>query len=652
MADVVTTAFTTSYLDVSVSPDPGFKLVFDSIMGTEELGRPFLYELMMSSVEARGDLMSLLGSSATVTLSLPGRSRRYINGIITRIAYAGLQAGAFTYRIELRPWIWLLTQAQDCKIFQNKSPFDIVTGIFTAAGFSDFEDKRQNSAGNMLLDYCVQYRETSYAFVTRLMEQYGIYYYFNHSDGKHTLIFADDPNSHPSVGDAIPFQSDETEVRVVEDHIWQWSSDLTVMPGKFTFRDYNFTTPTADLTSRTAKAGNHQYGTYEVYDYPGLYDTTGNGQKLADVRMQDYDGRRKVLHGTSNSRRLYAGCKFTLSHFYQDSENVEYTVIAATRSLAMASAMAVDTAGSQQPDAFTCVFQAIPATTPYRLERLTPLPMIRGPQTAKVVGQSGDEVTTDQYGRIKVKFFWDRSDTQDENSSCWIRVAQSWAGAGWGRMVIPRIGQEVVVEFLEGNPDRPLVTGCVYNVNQTVPYKLPDNKTRSTFKTNSSIGGGGYNELRFEDKAGSEEVYFQAQKDYNLVVVTGNGSIDVKQGDYSHTVWQGSNSCTVSQGNNSCTVSQGNNSCIVSQGDNSCIVSAGSDSLIVSKGCHSIDVTAGSSTYNAGQSITITANKSITLQVGMNSITIDASGVSVNGKEISAAATGNMTMNGLLISLN
>jgi type VI secretion system secreted protein VgrG len=612
-----TQSSTSTNVTVTISPDPGFKLVFDSMTATEELGRPFLCELMMSSTEAKGDLTKLLGSSVTITMQQPPSGKRYFNGIITRMAYAGLRGGACTYRIELRPWIWLLSQTQDCLIFQQKSPFDIITSVFQTAGFSQFEDNRQNQAGSVVLDYCVQYRETSLAFATRLMEEYGMYYFFKHSDGEHKLVIADDPNSHASVGAAIPFQVDETELRAVEDHIWQWSSDLMIMPGQFTFRDYNFTTPSADLTSRTTKSGNHTYGTFEVYDYPGPYDTTGNGQKLSDVRMQDLDGRRQISFGTSNSRRLYTGCKFTLDKFYQDSENTEYTIIRGTYTLSMGEGMATDT--SQLRDTFRCLFQAIKGTIPFRLDRQTRRPMIRGPQTAKVVGQSGDEITTDQYGRIKVQFYWDRKGAQDENSSCWIRVAQPWAGAGWGAMVIPRIGQEVVVEFLEGNPDRPIVTGCVYNANQTVPYSLPDNKTRSTFKTNSSTGGSGYNELRFEDKAGSEEVYFQAQKDYNMMVVQGNSAVTVKQGNHSHTVSQGNNSTTVSQGN---------------------------DSLTVSKGSHSIDVSAGSSTYSAAQSITIKANQSITLQVGSNTITINTSGVTVNGAQIAATATTSMSLDG------
>jgi len=599
----------TTYLNVSITPDPGFKLVFDSMTATEALGRPFLYELEMSSTKAKGELMSLLGSSVTVQITLPDKSKRYFNGIIARLAYAGLRGGAFSYHIELRPWIWLLSRTQDCQIFQKMSAFAIITQIFQKASFSDFQDKRQNQAGSTVLEFCVQYRETAFDFVTRLMEQWGLYYFFQHSDGKHTLVICDDPNSHASIGAAIPFSAQQTELRAVDDHIWQWSSDLMVMPGKFTYRDYNFTTPTADLETRSTLSGSHTYGTLEVYDYPGPYDTTDNGQKLADVRMQDLNSRRQIMHGSSNSRRLYTGCKFTLSDFYDKSENQEYTVIEATYTLSMAEGSPSTDTGEMR-DTFRCTFQAIKGSTHFQLDRQTPRPMIRGPQTAKVVGASGDEITTDQYGRVKVKFYWDRSSTQDENSSCWIRVAQMWAAASWGAIFIPRVGQEVVVEFLEGNPDRPIITGCVYNANNTVPYALPDNKTRSTIKTNSSTGGGGYNEIRFEDKAGSEEVFFQAQKDYNKIV----------KNNETVTVQQGNRSITVSQGNNSVTVSQGN------------------DSLTVSTGNHSITISSGSSTINAAQSIT--------LQVGSNSITISTTGITMNGGQISATASETMSLDG------
>ncbi len=601
------------YVSLTISPDPGFPLTLDGFSASEELGRPFLIVLDLSSAKVKGDLTPLLGGSVTITLKPAGGPTRYFNGITSRVAYGGLISGAYRYRLELRPWIWLLSHTQNCRIFQNLSAFTIITTIFRDAGFADFQDKRQNQAGNTTLEYCVQYRETSLDFVTRLMEEFGIYYFFQHANGKHTLMLADDPNSHTALDGDIPFYTDQTEERGVKDHVWEWSSDFNLHSGAFTYRDYNFTTPSADLTAKSIQAGSHPHGTLEVYDYPGAYLATDDGQKLADVRMQDLHAKRQVHGGVTNARGVQTGGKFTLSRFPMAALNQEYLIIAATHTLSMAEAMS-DTSGEMR-DTYRCTFQAIPGTTHFRLERRTPRALVRGPQTAKVVGESGQEITTDQYGRIKVKFNWDRSETEDQNSSCWIRVAQVWAGTSWGSMFIPRIGQEVIVEFLEGNPDRPIVTGSVYNANVTIPYEQPANKTRSTIKSNSSQGGGGFNELRFEDKKGSEEVFFQAQKDYNKVVLNSE-TVKITQ-DTTTTVDKGNRSVTLNQGNNSLTVSQGN------------------DSITVSQGNHSITVSAGKSSMTAAQSIT--------LSVGSNSITIDTSGVTISATKLSITTTGQIS---------
>ncbi|MDE2580863.1 MAG: type VI secretion system tip protein VgrG [Rhodospirillales bacterium] len=652
---------TSTQITVTVSPAPGFTLVLNGLTGTEELGRPFLYEVLMSSTDTKANLVSVLGSSMTIKVVQPGGSTRYFNGIIGRISYAGMRGGARSYRIELRPWLWLLSRRADCRIFQNKSPRDIVTGLCRSAGFSDFDVSGWTKLGLDSLDYCVQYDESTFDFITRLLEKYGIYYYFKHSDGKHTVMFCDDMSAHVSIGDAVPFRTRQTGGRAVTDHVFQWSSELEIVPGKVTYQDYNFTTSASDLTARTSKTASHNYGDFEVFEYPGQHADVSGGQALTGVRAEHFAAQRQVMFGSTNSRLITTGCKFTLSDFYEASQNTDYTVIRATYELKIGEARAASAGATR--DTFRCTFECIPATTQFRLSRVTPQPVIRGPQTAKVVGEptgdSSEEINTDQYGRVKVLFYWARpsdpasQSAEDQNAqkaSCWIRVAHMWAGAGWGSIFIPRIGMEVVVEFLEGNPDRPLITGCVYNDVKTVPYTLPDEKTKSTIKTNSSTGGNGFNELRFEDKAGSEEVFFQAQKDYNKVVlnnetvnITQDTTTTVKQGNRSVTVSQGDNSLTVSQGKRTITV-QSDNSVTVNQGNNSVTVSAGNDSLTVSQGNHSITVSAGSSTISAGQSITIKANESITLQVGANSITISTSGVTVSAASISATATGSMSL--------
>jgi len=387
-----------------------------SMTAEEELGRPFLIRLDISSKTAKADLNSLLGSSVTVTVTQDGGPGCYFNGLLARFTYAGLSGRAYRYRMELRPWIWLLSHTQDCCIFQNKSAWDIITGMFRDAGFTDFSDKRQNVAGSAVLTYCVQYRESSLDFVTRLMEEHGIYSFVVHSDGQHILALADDINSHASVKPAIPFNYDQTEWRKVDDHIWDWSGEAKIRPGATTLRDCNFTTPEANLEIKLRPDSSHLHGSAEVYDYPGLYETAADGQKLASVRMLGYAALGQSYGATTNSRLLPTGSRFTLSEFPETALNAEYLVVRSTCSISIAEALS--TTDGEQIDTFRCVLQAIAGDVPFRLAKITPLPMIRGPQTAAVVGPSGQEITTDDYGRIKVKFPWDRSATADENSSC------------------------------------------------------------------------------------------------------------------------------------------------------------------------------------------------------------------------------------------
>jgi type VI secretion system secreted protein VgrG len=611
-----------SLATVSLKSDPSLVLNFEAMVVTEELGRPFLIDLDVSTDKPKTDLVSLLGGSVTVTLKTSATSKpTYYNGILARMVYKGLSAASYRYKLELRPWIWLLSRVQNCVIYQDKSAWTIIKGMVQAAGFSDaMSDRRRNASGSDVLEYCVQYCETSFDFITRLMEQFGLYYYFEHTNDKHTLVVADDANSHPAAV-SIPYQAQTTDIRKTFDHIWEWSADARLQPGAFAYRDYNFELPSADLTARSTMPGNHTYGTNEIYDYPGLYKVVGNGTKLADVRMQDIAARRQIMGGTTNSRSIYAGARFTLTKLPGATSEDTFIVVGATGAFGGSESRSSEE--GELTDSFRCSFTAISETLSYRMDRRTKRPIIPGPQTARVVGESGQEITTDKYGRVKLKFFWDRSAVNNQESSCWIRVSQSWAGNQWGGMQIPRIGQEVIVEFLDGNPDRPLITGQVYNGNNGVPYPLPDNKTRSTLKSRSSQGGGGFNELRFEDKKDSEEVFFQAQKDYNKVVLH-NETVTITQ-DTTTTVKQGNRAVTVSQGNDTTTVSTGNHK------------------LTVSTGNHDIEVSAGTSTIQAAQSIT--------LQVGASSIKIEPAQITLSSPQITVQATGPLSAQGATVSV-
>jgi type VI secretion system secreted protein VgrG len=648
MSDSATTGdvASRSWIEIDFDPKPDFTLVFNSVKAHEELGRPFLYEVQTSAEKLIPNVNTLIGGRGTLWLaqSEKGEVDTYFNAVVTKVTSVGKSDGAYRYVVEMRPWIWLLSRVTDCRIFNNMSAFDIITKIFRDAGFSDFSDSRNASAGDTVLEYCVQYRESSFDFVHRLMEQYGIYYFFTHTDSKHTLVFADDPNSHTNQGDPISFAYEQTEMRTVEDHVWSWSAANSLESGKYTFQDYDFTKPTADLTSKTTINGPHDsYKDLEIYEYPGLYVDTGVGQKATDLHLQAITRDRMVITGESNARGLHTGRLFTLKDHDDDtSQNGDYLIIRAEWHTSTAEG--ASTTDGETVDTYRVKFDVIKSTTHFRLRRLTPRPMIRGPQTALVVGASGSEIDTDQYGRILVKFYWDRADVDDDKRTCRIRVAQSMAGKSWGAMVLPRVGQEVIVEYLEGNPDRPLVTGVLYNANNTVPYTLPDNQTRTTFKSNSSKGGGGFNELRFEDKKDSEEVFFQAQKDYNKVVLN-NETVTITQ-DTTTTVQKGNRSVTVSEGNDTHTVSKGDITIAASAGNRTTTINktekltvdTGDLTETVTSGNHSLTVSAGTSTIDAAQKIT--------LKVGSNSIVIDTEGITINGMKISATASaGDIVMN-------
>ena len=602
----------TSYAKITLSKDPGFAFVFDGMTMTDELGRPFEIDVDVTTKVAKTDLTDLLGTLVSITFTQPSKPDRNFNGCLTRVRYTGASGGAYRYRLALRPWIWLLSRTQDCKIFQKQSAFDIINSVLKTVKYSSVEDKRTLSSGSVVLDYCVQYRETSLDFVTRLMEQYGIYYYFEHTATTHTLVFADDLNSHTAITPAIPYQRQMTEARSTQDHIWDFTADLQLQSGSCTFLDYNFTTPAADLTVKSIDSDGQSELSSEVYDYPGFYDTVANGKKLIEIRMEDLTARRQTLGGTTNARAVQVGVVFSLSGFPDktSTQNQDYLVTGCTTTFGSGDSRSA--VNADLIDTFRCEFHAIPHKIPFRLDQKTPRPMIRGPQTAKVVGASGDEITTDEYGRVKVKFPWDRGPAQDDTASCWIRVSQAWAGSGFGGMNIPRVGQEVIVEHLEGNPDRPIITGRVYNATVKVPYTLPADKTKSTMKSNTSPGGGGFNEIRLEDKKDSEEIFVNAQKDYNETV-TNNKVVTVKQGNHTLTVTEGDHSSTISAGKHSTTVS------------------AKDHELTVSAGNHTITISAGKSSTTAAQSITLT--------VGSSSIKIAPDGITLSGAQIKVSGT-------------
>jgi type VI secretion system secreted protein VgrG len=515
------------------------KLLLQTFQGEERMSSLFHYSLGMVSTDNALDFTQIVGKSVTVSTSLVTGETEYFNGIVGRFIQAGQDARYTTYRADVHPWLWLLTMNSDCRIYQNKTAPDIIKSVFSDAGFSGSVKDSLTGTYNAR-EYCVQYMESNFHFVTRLMEEEGIFYFFEHTASSHTLVLADDSSAHADIlGTSTIHMAPSDKEWTDETAVFNCSWEQQVTVGQYQADDYNFETPSTDLLSKTSS----QDTSRSIYEYPGRYMVKGDGDTITALMLAAYETPAKVLRGASACRAFRAGAKFTLSDHTRSDVNAAYY-------LKWVSFRA------DQTSTYNNSFEALPSAVVYRHSRTAPKSRIYGSQTATVVGKSGEEIWTDKYGRIKVKFHWDQAPAQDETASCWIRVAQGWGGKSWGAIFIPRIGMEVIVSFLEGDPDRPIVTGCVYNATQTVPYTLPDDQTKSTVKSNSSKGGGGFNEFRFEDKAGSEEIFMQAQKDLNITVL--NNRTETITNARTTTVSKADDTLTVDKGNRTINVNTGN----------------------------------------------------------------------------------------------
>jgi type VI secretion system secreted protein VgrG len=483
-------------------------------------GREGLSELFEWSIEAISereniDFDAALGRACSVTLKIHGVERAF-NGILVEAQWLGFRGAHCAYRLVLRPWLWLLSRTSDCRIFSDKTAPDIIKEVFTDRGFSDFELKLTQSYPT--LEYCVQYRETDLAFVSRLMEQHGIYYFFRHSSDKHMLLLADSRSSHEPIAgrDSVPYIRLAGEDRRQEEHLYEWAVDRRFCTGKVELNDYDYKKPNADLLSDASASARYERSSMELYDYPGKYREKSDGERYAKVCLeaeQALDGRR---HAGGDAASLFPGGLVRLVKHPTAAENQQYLVVRSVHIFETEEYRTRSKAsGERYGDRYHGNYEFLRSDQPFRSPIMTPKPLIHGIQTAKVVGKSGEEIDVDELGRILVRFFWDRKKKQ----SCRLRVGQIWAGRKWGGQVIPRIGMEVIVEFLEGDPDRPLITGAVYNEDYKLPYDLPANKTKAGVKSDSSKGGGGYNEFMFEDHKGKEQIGLHAEKDYKMVVL-------------------------------------------------------------------------------------------------------------------------------------
>ena len=577
-------------------------LLFKEMRAHESLGDLFHFDVTLFSTSGNISFEDILGTSLTVEMALPDGGMRYFNGIVCKFSQQGGHGRFNVYRASLRPWLWLLTRTTNCRIFQAKTVPEIVERLFRDYGFTDINNRLMEDYPKR--EYCVQYNESDFAFVSRLMEQEGIYYYFAHENGRHTLVLADSFSAHNAVPgyEQVPYFPLQKSLRRERDHLFNWQRARSVQPGAYALNDFDFQKSSANLNARRIAPAAHAEADYEMYRYPGGYHERDDGARYARVRLEAFQALHHRFEGEGNPRGLSAGTLFTLTRHPQDEQNREYLILAATHTLSLDNYETGPAALNSllYKGSIVC----IDSHTPYRAPCATPKPTIAGPQTATVVGKAGEALWTDEYGRVKVQFHWDRQGKRNENSSCWVRVSQSWAGNGWGGIHIPRIGQEVIVEFLNGDPDRPIITGRVYNGDNPVPYRLPANATQSGLKSRSSKGGGAsnYNELRFEDKKGAEHIHLQAEKDYSRLVK-----------------------------NNEETEIQANHSMVI-------------------KNDHAMTITNASS--HDAKTILIKATDSSEITIGGSAISMSPSSIDIDGSQITISGSATVTIKGGVIKLN
>ncbi|WP_157785569.1 type VI secretion system Vgr family protein [Sinorhizobium fredii] len=604
-------------------------LVVSRFDGSEAISESFEYRIEALSRNENIDFDELLGKHMTLTLNSINGVQRKFDGILTETQWLGVRDHFHAYRLVLRPWFWLLSHCSDCYIFHDSTVQDIVNAVFGRHSFASFEDRTGGSYPK--LEYCVQYRESDMAFVSRLLEEFGISYFFEHKEGSHKLVLVDDNSKFETApGGERPYRPLTGQDRRSDECFNHWIPERRFTSGRITVRDYNFKTPNAQMQADNSGVGSYDHADQEVYDYPGRYEKQADGKSAATYRMHAEEALDKRCMATGNCVTLAPGHCVALSKHPVPSYNTEYVVLRAQHSFVSQS---YRSGGSGNEESYDGQYELIASDIPFRPLMTTRKPVIYGPQTALVVSPSGEEIDCDEYGRILVRFFWDRHN--DHSIRC--RVGQSWASAKWGGMIVPRVGMEVIVEFLDGDPDRPLVTGCVYNANNMPPNELPALKTRSVFKT-SSHRGSGSNEIRFEDEAGEEEIWIHAQKYLNTAV---EHDETLTVGNNRHTAIGASESETVGADKD---LSVGSSYRETIGKDNHLVVaggrteSVGRDNILTVGTNYRVDagmaqhLTSGSTFYiQSGSSVVIDSGATMCLKAGGSFITLSPAGIQIEG---------------------
>ncbi|HIH2752434.1 type VI secretion system tip protein VgrG [Burkholderia aenigmatica] len=492
----------------------GDDLKFHTLDGSDELGRLFEFRIEALADSHSLSLKDMLGKPVTVRIEQQDLSTRYLNGIVARASLAGRRAERYYgYELIVRPWLWLATRRSDCRIFQNKTVPEIVQEVLSTYGFPIENHLAETYVPR---DYCVQYNETDAAFVSRLMEFEGIYFWFRHAEDTHTLMLGDAMSSHTVLPgyETIPYIARDRTAIADEEHIDGWLPAQEVSVGRHQTTDYDYTKPRADLSSQKVDPRGHDHDSFASFEWPGGYRDDAPGAHYSRVRLEEQQAEHERASADTDVRGVAPGYLFTLEHCPRADQNREYLIVRCQYRF-QENAYASDQGGEAVVHQTMMLVQ--PSSLPYRSPRDTPRPRTNGPQTATVVGPPGEEIWTDQYGRVKLQFRWDRYGQSNQDSSCWVRVSSPWAGGGFGGVQIPRVGDEVVVDFLNGDPDEPIVTGRVYNGEKMPPWGLPGSATQSGLLSRSSPGGttDHANAFRFEDKKGAEQLWMHAERNFD-----------------------------------------------------------------------------------------------------------------------------------------
>ena len=603
------------------------------------------------------DLQDILGSTITLAQKDKDDEDRYFTGTCVSVDYVGLYQGLSHFVAEVRPWLWFLTRTLENRIFQDMDVVEIIKKVMEPYGFwSDVYES--TTASYKKRAYCVQYNESDFDFISRLMEQEGIYYFFTQDKKKLKMVLADSISAHAPAPkfSKIDFAfKEQGQYRRKNDHIFDWSESTSVTSGKVTMDDYDFEKPKTELKKvKTGAKGKHKNKDYEHYLYPGHNRTAGVDDSFVKVRMDAEAVRHKLSRGAANVRNLGVGQTFKLADHPRKNNNIEYLITRAVHHLQIETDYEVEETKNplfdstlpvdeDNKDTYRVVFDVIPKTEQFRAPLITPWPRTMGLQTAVVTGPDGEEIYTDKYGRIKVQFHWDRLGKKDAETTCFVRCVMPWTGKNWGMISIPRIGQEVVIQFEEGDPDRPICTGMLYNADTMPPYALDANKTQTGIKTRSTKEGAAsnFNELVFEDKKDAEFVRLQSEKDYTEIIKN-NATITIgmeKQdpGDLTQTIYHNKVE-VLKTGDHMFTVEEGNQFIAINT-DHTETVGGDADQTIdghykqtITDGNVTRTVNSGNETHKVSKGkYALTAAKEISLKVGGNSIVIDQKGITISG---------------------